>query len=102
MTRRHTAPLWRLTRCWQEDYWDFNLGTSCTNYGGCKFVDRCTSKDPNSFNSSYVVKRWNPLNRNPISVPLAGRPLAEIVAGGVPLSPSSAAARTFAQPSTSP
>lgn len=56
--------LWRLVRAWNEGYFDYNLGESCTNYGGCPYKDRCTSATPDAWNSNYKVRRWNPLNRN--------------------------------------
>lgn len=55
----------RLTRCWEEGYFDFNLGDTCTQYSHCPFIPLCTSPNPENWYSSYEVVRWNPLNRNP-------------------------------------
>lgn len=68
--------LWRLVTAWNTQYFNFNLGETCTAYGLCPFMDRCTAVDPNQWNNSYSVKRWNPLDRNPTS----GTPLSTHVA----------------------
>ena len=59
--------LWRLRRSWDEGYFDFNLGDACTQYGLCMFRDMCQSADPTPWASTYEVRRWNPLNKNPIA-----------------------------------
>lgn len=58
--------LWRLRRAWDEQYFDFNLGETCTSYGLCQFAPLCTSPSPESWHSLYEVRRWNPLSRNPV------------------------------------
>jgi len=57
----------RLRRCWDDGWWDFNLGDTCTAYGSCAFLPMCQSAHPERWASNYVVKRWNPLDRNPVS-----------------------------------
>ncbi len=59
--------LWRLRRAWDEGYFDFNLAESCEAYGGCAFHDVCKSPHPERWESQYVVRRWNPLQKNPIA-----------------------------------
>lgn len=60
----------RIVNAHQEGYWDYNLADSCTAYGKmCHFADRCASQTPDIWNDSYAVRRWNPLNRNPIGDP---------------------------------
>jgi hypothetical protein len=59
--------LWRLRRAWDEGYFDYNLGETCTQYGLCQFMPVCSSP-PNhrdQWHSNYVVRHWNPLNKNP-------------------------------------
>lgn len=63
--------LWRLVRMWQEGYWDFNLAESCTAYGGCPFNDLCNSPNEANWYSQYVVRRWNPTQKNPIAEKVA-------------------------------
>lgn len=58
--------LWRIRRSWDEGYWDFNLADACTQYGGCSFKDLCTSEHPENWYNNFVVRRWNPLHKNPI------------------------------------
>lgn len=58
--------LWRIRRAWDEGYFDFNFADACTSYGGCSFRDVCASDYPERWMANYVVRRWNPLDRNPI------------------------------------
>lgn len=58
--------MWRLRSAWDNGYFDFNLAGACTEYGGCQFRDICASTDPEAFMSSYTVRRWNPLLKNPV------------------------------------
>src|SRR3990167_934203 len=58
--------LWRIRQAWDQQYCDFNLADSCTSYGGCSFRDLCASPDPSRWYSNFVVRRWNPLHKNPI------------------------------------
>ena len=60
--------LWRIRRCWDEGYWDFDLAEACTAYGNCIFMDSCTSGDPLQWLSEMEVRRWNPLYKNPAQV----------------------------------
>lgn len=57
--------LWRIRRAWDEGYWDYNLGDTCTAYGLCPYMDACASPNPEPWLSDFEVRRWNPLNRNP-------------------------------------
>lgn len=58
--------LWRLRRCYDEGHFDFNLGDACTAYGNCIFQNVCQSPNPESWQSEFVVRHWNPLDKNPI------------------------------------
>lgn len=60
--------LWKMRRCWDEGYWDYDLAEACTSYGNCIFMDSCTSGDPLSWLSEMEVRRWNPLFKNPAAV----------------------------------
>lgn len=57
--------LWRVRRAWDEGYWDYNFGESCSSYGGCVFMDTCTSPQPDRWRSQFTVRRWNPVLKNP-------------------------------------
>jgi hypothetical protein len=61
--------MWRLRRAWDAGYWDYNMGETCTSYGNCIFLDSCTSRDPLMWLSDMEVRRWNPLEKNPVAVP---------------------------------
>ncbi len=58
--------LWRMRRMWDEGYFDYNLADACTSYGGCSFNDVCASAHPERWYEQFTVRRWNPLNKNPI------------------------------------
>lgn len=59
--------LWRLRRAWDEQYFDFNLGETCTSYGKpCIFHNSCESATPEMWFSDFEVRRWNPLTRSKI------------------------------------
>lgn len=58
-----------LKRAWAEDYFDYNLDTSCAEYGGCGFTQICKSKDPEVWLPQSFEKRvWDPLARQEVSV----------------------------------
>lgn len=63
--------LWAIRRCWDEGYWDFDFADSCEAYGGCVFRDVCASPEPDRWRQNFQVKRWNPLNKNPIEEKVA-------------------------------
>lgn len=56
-----------LVQCWNEGYFDYNLGDACVAYSHCPFMTVCASNKPEMWYPSYRVFRWNPLNRNPMS-----------------------------------
>lgn len=61
-----------IVRSWNEDPerglgFDYNFGDSCTSYGRiCSYADLCSSLTPEQWMSDFVIRRWNPLDRNPI------------------------------------
>lgn len=57
--------LHRMVACWNEGYFDYDLGEACTAYGMCIFAEACQSPNPDSWLSNFEVRRWNPLNRDP-------------------------------------
>jgi hypothetical protein len=61
--------VWRIRRAWDERYFDFNLAESCTAYGNCIFMDACTSREPEQWLGEMQVRRWNPLQKNPVASP---------------------------------
>jgi len=78
--------LTRLVGCWNEGYWDYNLGDTCVAYSHCPFIPLCSSNQPSNWYDSYEVRRWNPLEKNPVTDTV---PLAAIGTGtDHPLSPS--------------
>lgn len=59
--------LWRLRRAWDEKYFAWNLADACSAYGGCPFRILCKSPNPSTWYSQYQVRKWNPLQKNPIA-----------------------------------
>lgn len=57
----------RLVACWNDGYFDYNLGDSCVAYSHCPFMTPCASPTPENWFPSYKVFRWNPLSRNALA-----------------------------------
>lgn len=51
-----------VSRPWRKSWAD-----ACESYGGCQFVDLCTSRDPTIWYDTFQRRIWNPLNRIPVS-----------------------------------
>lgn len=58
----------RMIHCWREysrygnPYeFDQSLDTACSSYGGCQFLDLCTSANPDQWLSQYDVGHYDPL-----------------------------------------
>jgi len=58
--------LHRLTSCWTDGYFDYNLGDTCTAYSHCPYIPLCSSPAPDRWYETYEIRRWNPLSRNPL------------------------------------
>lgn len=62
-----TRDIDRMIECWKNDYWDWNLDTSCTNYGGCLFMEACNSNKPEAvLEASFIKRIWDPLAREEV------------------------------------
>lgn len=57
--------LWRIRRAYDDRYWDYNLADACTAYGSCVFTDICQSPNAETWLKQFVVRKWNPLDKNP-------------------------------------
>ena len=67
--RQVVRDLERLRKCWEEDYFDFNLDHACTEYGGCSLKRVCTSPDPQSWlDTDFEIRIWDPLKREEVAV----------------------------------
>lgn len=51
----------RMVAAWGENYYDQNLDHSCGAYGGCGYLDLCTSDKPESWLDDYIVSPWDPM-----------------------------------------
>jgi len=59
----------RMITCWMEGWWDYDLDSACTEYGGCAFQTICKSSNPDEWLPAKFVQRvWDPLEREEISV----------------------------------
>ncbi len=65
--------LWRLVRCHEVGYFDFNLGDACTSYGACVFMAACASAQPDTWLQDFEVRHWNPLDKNPAPTQVTDR-----------------------------
>lgn len=63
--------LWRIRRAWDEGYWDYNFGDTCTAYGNCMYMDMCASQQPMTWANDFEVRRWSPLDKNPVEPGIA-------------------------------
>ena len=43
-----------------------DFDSACADFGGCGFLDLCTSEHPENWYSEYVERRWNPLTREEV------------------------------------
>jgi hypothetical protein len=58
------SDLHRMIQCWKDGWWDWNLGESCANYGGCHFLQVCKSQNPAEWLPMYFQQRkWDPITR---------------------------------------
>lgn len=54
----------RMIQCWEEGYFDWNLDSTCSSYGGCQFLSVCNSNHPERWLSAEFIQRvWDPLTR---------------------------------------
>lgn len=57
--------LWRLVTMAYNEEFDYNFADACTAYGNCLFMDVCQSAQPEQWKTQFVVRHWNPLDKNP-------------------------------------
>lgn len=57
--------LWKIVQAYNDDYWDYNFGESCTAYGNCPFVAVCESPNPENWLTEFEVRHWSPLSHQP-------------------------------------
>jgi len=54
----------RMIDCWRTGYWDYDLDTACTHYGGCMFQTTCGQQDElRILQNDFVQRVWDPLAR---------------------------------------
>lgn len=52
----------RMVRSYTNNEWEYDLGGSCSAYGGCDYLPLCEASDPEDWiEPNYVVNEWNPL-----------------------------------------
>ena len=63
--RQLSLDVGKMVQCWESGYWDYDLDTACTNYGGCCFRDVCNSTDEIRTLEQYFEQRvWDPLAKD--------------------------------------
>ena len=55
----------RISAQWTEGYFDFNLGDTCTSFGGCPFNSPCSTTVPEEWYSMFAKRDWDPVRQNP-------------------------------------
>ena len=58
--------MWKIRRAFDLNEFEFNFAEACTAYGNCIFMNSCHSKTPDAWLSEFPIRRWNPLQKNPI------------------------------------
>lgn len=53
-----------MIRCWRENYWDYNYDKSCSDFGGCPYLELCQSPHPERWENQFVSRKWEPLKVN--------------------------------------
>jgi len=51
----------RMIATWKDGHWDKSLDSACSSYGGCTFLDLCTSEHPDRWMGDYEVSHYDPL-----------------------------------------
>jgi len=82
--------LWRMVKCHDEGYFDYNLADACTQFGSCIFVPVCQSPNSELWVNQFEVRHWNPLAKDPTEqsalVPMSADTSSSLVnASGVPM-----------------
>lgn len=55
-----------MAKLWQEQYFDYNFGDTCTAYSGCPFQQVCVAQEPAQWYSMFKERNWDPIRQNPI------------------------------------
>lgn len=73
----------RMISSWEESYWDYDLDSACTSYGGCGFKSLCLSNNPERWiESSFAPRHWNPVALDPLKEDrLQKEPLIGVILG---------------------
>ena len=59
----------RMIKCWEDGWWDYDMGEACGSYGGCSLTSVCKSADPESWLPVRMERRvWDPLARKELTV----------------------------------
>lgn len=54
----------RLIDDWKAGAFDYNLDHSCSNYGGCQYLDVCGSPNPEAWlRAEFSRRQWDPVTR---------------------------------------
>jgi hypothetical protein len=43
-----------------------SFADACADFGGCSYLDLCTSEHPEDWYGDYIERRWNPLTREEV------------------------------------
>jgi hypothetical protein len=58
--------MWKILECHNNNYFDYNLGETCTAYGLCPYMTSCASPNPEAWLQEFEVRHWDPTHKNPV------------------------------------
>lgn len=59
-----TRDIKRMIASWEANTWDMSLDVACTEYGGCSFLDVCSSNKPEKWlETRFKISPWDPLEK---------------------------------------
>ena len=55
----------RMTVDYENRSFGYSFADACASYGGCSFLDVCTSSHPQDVLETYATREWDPLHKDP-------------------------------------
>jgi hypothetical protein len=52
----------RISQHYIANYWPYDFADACSSYGGCPFMELCTSKEPENWLNNYQERTWSPIS----------------------------------------
>jgi hypothetical protein len=52
----------RIKQHYAAGYWPYDFAEACSSYGGCPYMELCTSKEPEAWLNNYQQRTWSPIS----------------------------------------